>query len=105
MICFSILRTYSIFTAYDVCGPYDCGPYEPVDRSALIYDLNVQKIQKFLNSVAIEQDIPFYGNIMYASIESRLRTFNDIKNSNNQSICTAYEAGFVYIGNYCVFIN
>lgn len=104
MICLSILSIYSIFTAYDVCGS-DRVLHEPPYRSILLYDSNVQKIQTFLKSVAIDQNLPFYGNIMYASIESRLKTFNNVNKSNNQNLCTAYEAGFVYVGNYCVFIN
>lgn len=84
------------FLGFDVCGLYEP---PPITYST---DINVRRVQTFLNSVCIDHKSKVLpANKAYTSFDSRLRTFKNCKTIINQPVRTLCDAGLLYIGKLC----
>lgn len=61
---------------------------------------NKKKIQQFLDSVGVVQQIKTPKHKEYANFETRLKTFDKCERKMKQDTNTLCEAGFFYIGNF-----
>lgn len=77
---------------YDVCGLYGSPP------SDLTSNEDTQKIQHFLDSVGVVQQIKPPKHKEFANYETRLKTFDKCEKNMKQDTITLCEAGFFYIG-------
>lgn len=85
-----------IFTGYDVCGPYGSPPTSPNSVE------ETKKIQQFLDSVGVVQQIKTPNHKDFATFEARLKTFDKCKKQLKQDTQTLCEAGFYYMGKFII---
>ncbi|XP_050443224.1 death-associated inhibitor of apoptosis 2-like isoform X2 [Adelges cooleyi] len=80
-------------TGYDVCGLYGS---PPSDKSS---NEEAKKIQNFLDSLGVVQQIKTPKHKEYATYDARLATFDKCEKKMKQETHTLCEAGFFYIGD------
>lgn len=80
-----------------------CGLYgvPPVNYNS---DEKTKKIQNFLDSVGVVQQIEAPKHKEYASFETRLKTFDKCLKKLKQDTHTLCEAGFFYMGNLVILL-
>ncbi|XP_050525793.1 baculoviral IAP repeat-containing protein 2-like isoform X2 [Daktulosphaira vitifoliae] len=80
-------------SGYDVCGLYGSPPSE-INSSE-----EAKKIQSFLDSLGVVQQIKAPKHKEFATYDARLATFDKCHKEMKQDVQTLSEAGFFYIGD------
>ncbi|XP_025190216.1 baculoviral IAP repeat-containing protein 2-like isoform X2 [Melanaphis sacchari] len=78
---------------YDVCGLYGSAPADVQSNN------ESKKVQDFLDSVGVLQQIRPPKHKEFATLEARLKSFEKCLIQLKQDVQTLCEAGFFYIGN------
>jgi len=84
---------------YDVCGLYGSAPAD------IHSNHESKKVQDFLDSVGILQQIKPPKHKEFATLEARLKSFEKCLIPLKQDIQTLCEAGFFYIGKMFIFYS
>jgi hypothetical protein len=86
-----------ILAGYDVCGLYGSAPADVQSNN------ESKKVQDFLDSVGILQQMKPPKHKEFATLEARLKSFEKCLIKLKQDVQTLCEAGFFYIGKMIIY--
>lgn len=92
-----LINVIVFLAGYDVCGLYGSAPTDVKSNH------ESKKVQDFLDSVGILQQMKPPKHKDFATLEARLKSFEKCLIPLKQDIQTLCEAGFFYIGKMIIF--